>query len=66
MSDISALKNKLINRLSEDLDDPSKCTPGLYQVVCRVIVDFKDEIDLEGIEQTVNKMSLDPPFKFGT
>jgi hypothetical protein len=66
MSDILALKNKLINRLSEDLDDPSKCTPGLYQVVCRVIVDFKDEIDLEGIKKTVNKMSLDPPFKFGT
>ena len=66
MSDISTLKNKLVNRLSQDLDDPDKCTPGLYQVVCRVIVDHKDEIDLEGIEQTLDKMSLDPPFKFGT
>lgn len=66
MNNILTLKNKLVHQLLEDLDDPSKCTPGLYQVVCRVIVDHKDEIDLEGVENTINKMSLDPPFKFGT
>ena len=66
MSDISTLKDKLVSRLSEDLDDPSKCTPGLYQVVCRVIVDHRDELDMEGLDSTIDKMNLDPPFKFGT
>ncbi len=66
MSNISRLKDKLVYQLLSDLDDPNKCTPGLYQVVCRVIVDHKDEIDMEGIESTVDKMNLDPPFKFGT
>tara|TARA_R110002051_G_scaffold263088_2_gene322950 strand:+ start:506 stop:706 length:201 start_codon:yes stop_codon:yes gene_type:complete len=66
MNNILKLKDKLVSQLLADLDDPSKCTPGLYQVVCRVVVDHKDEIDLEGIEQALDKMSLDPPFKFGT
>lgn len=29
----------------EDLDDSSKCTPGLYQVVRGIITDNRDQLD---------------------
>jgi hypothetical protein len=41
MNDISTLKELLIDCLVEDLMDPEKRSPGLYQVVARVIADNK-------------------------
>lgn len=41
MKDINTLKDLLIDCLIEDLMDPEKRTPNLYQVVARVISDNK-------------------------
>tara|TARA_Y100001938_G_C8065206_1_gene419769 strand:- start:1207 stop:1425 length:219 start_codon:yes stop_codon:yes gene_type:complete len=46
---INKLNDLLMRCLLEDLDDPQKCTPGLYQVVRGVISDNKES--LEGIPQ---------------
>lgn len=29
----------------EDLDDPDKCTPGLYQVIRGIITDNREQLD---------------------
>ena len=42
MNDVNTLKELLIDCLVEDLMDPEKRTPGLYQVVARVIADNKN------------------------
>lgn len=42
---IERLQNILIERMLEDLDDSSKCTPGLYQVVRGIITDNRDQLD---------------------
>jgi hypothetical protein len=62
---ITQLNNKLIDRLMSDLDDPDKCTPGLYQVVRGIITDnqeFVDRIDGEALDKATE--SVDLPFKF--
>jgi hypothetical protein len=41
MNNIDTLKELLIDCLVEDLMDPEKRSPGLYQVVARVISDNK-------------------------
>jgi hypothetical protein len=63
---IQTLNDKLIDSLMNDLDDPEKCTPGLYQVVRGVITDNQaavDNLDVEAIEAAADK--IDMPFKFG-
>ena len=42
---IERLQSILIERMLDDLDDPSKCTPGLYQVVRGIITDNRDQLD---------------------
>jgi len=39
------LQKLLVNCMLEDLKDPDKCTPGLYQVVRGVLNDSKHEDD---------------------
>lgn len=41
MNDIDKLKKLLIDCLIEDLQDPDKRSPSLYQVVTRVVSDNK-------------------------
>ena len=44
-SRIERLQNILIERMLEDLDDPDKCTPGLYQVIRGIITDNREQLD---------------------
>jgi len=63
---IQELNDTLINTLMRDLQDPEKCTPGLYQVVRGVITDNQaavDNLDVEAIDAAADK--IDMPFKFG-
>ena len=63
---IQDLNDNLISRLMMDLQDPEKCTPGLYQVVRGVITDNQeavDNLDLGAVEAATDKIDL--PFKFG-
>ena len=63
---IQSLNDKLIGRLMLDLEDPDKCTPGLYQVVRGVITDNQaavDNLDDGALDAAVEKIDL--PFKFG-
>jgi hypothetical protein len=41
--EIDTLKDLLIDCLIQDLTDPEKRTPGLYQVVARVVADNKSD-----------------------
>ena len=63
---INKLNDLLMRCLLDDLNDPQKCTPGLYQVVRGVISDNKES--LEGLPQDSldflqNKLSDAIPFK---
>ena len=63
---IQELNDKLITTLMQDLNDPEKCTPGLYQVVRGVITDNQaavDNLDSGALEAAGEK--IDMPFKFG-
>jgi len=63
---IQVLNDKLIDTLMSDLNDPDKCTPGLYQVVRGVITDNQaavDNFDMAAIEEAAEV--IDMPFKFG-
>jgi len=63
---IQELNDTLIDTLMRDLQDPEKCTPGLYQVVRGVITDNQaavDNLDVEAIDAAADK--IDMPFKFG-
>ena len=63
---IQELNDKLIDTLMSDLNDPEKCTPGLYQVVRGVITDNQaavDNLDVAAIDAAVE--TIDMPFKFG-
>ena len=46
MSDkINALNDRLADSLLADLDDESKCTPGLYQIIRGYINDNREALD---------------------
>ena len=63
---IQELNDKLIDTLMSDLNDPEKCTPGLYQVVRGVITDNQaavDNLDVAAIDAAVE--TIDMPFRFG-
>jgi hypothetical protein len=62
MNDINTLKELLIDCLIQDLADPEKRGPGLYQVVARVVADNKPNKDET---MAVNAESLEKlaPFK---
>mgnify|MGYP004446484355 CR=1 FL=1 len=65
---VSRLNNILLQQLLEDLHDPSKCTPGLYQVIRGIVNDNKDKLDEipEDILDEITDMLENTPFKFGT
>tara|TARA_R110000824_G_scaffold19467_9_gene75323 strand:- start:1933 stop:2160 length:228 start_codon:yes stop_codon:yes gene_type:complete len=42
---IERLQSILIERMLGDLDDPDKCTPGLYQVIRGIITDNREQLD---------------------
>ena len=63
---IKQLQNLFLNTLLDDLHDPSKCTPGLYQVVRGVINDNKEDLDTipkESMEFLQDKMVSSLPVK---
>ena len=51
MKKVDTLKELLIDCLVEDLMDPEKRSPGLYQVVARVIADNKADMETMPIRQ---------------
>lgn len=55
-------------QLMEDLNDPAKCTPGLYQVIRGIITDNRDQLDSIPTDtlDNIENMSKQAPFKFGT
>lgn len=64
---IQELNDKLITTLMNDLNDPEKCTPGLYQVVRGVITDNQaavDNLDADAVAAAAE--TIDMPFKFGS
>tara|TARA_R100000742_G_C4278566_1_gene101578 strand:- start:2783 stop:2995 length:213 start_codon:yes stop_codon:yes gene_type:complete len=66
MSKIDKLNELLLTCLLEDLNDPTKCTPGLYQVIRGVISDNKESLDnipKEAVEFLENKFTDSIPFK---
>ena len=68
MNKVTKLKDALIDNLLQDLSDPDKCTPGLYQVVRGVITDNTGEISVTDLSDEIMEdlTKVDPPFKFGT
>lgn len=65
---VSRLNNILLHQLLEDLHDPSKCSPGLYQVIRGVVNDNRDKLDEIPTEvlDELTDMLENTPFKFGT
>ena len=60
------LQELLVQCLLQDLQDPDKCTPGLYQVVRGVLSDNKessDTIPAETMESLESRLSDAIPFK---
>ena len=64
---IKKLNQVLLNQMLEDLRDPQKCTPGLYQVVRGIISDNRDQLDSIPTEtlNEVEEILSNTPFKFG-
>lgn len=42
---VNALNERLADTLLLDLDDPNKCTPGLYQIIRGYINDNREALD---------------------
>ena len=66
MNRIKKLNDQFLDTLLLDLDDPQKCTPGLYQVIRGVINDNKEDLDTipkESMEFLKDKMVSSLPFK---
>lgn len=64
---ITQLNARLIERLLDDLQDDTKSTPGLYQVIRGVVNDNREALD--GIPSTSldtleSAMKAKMPFKF--
>ena len=60
------LQELLMDCLLVDLNDPEKCTPGLYQVVRGIINDNKESDDVipkEAMDFLESKLSDAIPFK---
>tara|TARA_R100001015_G_C4622466_1_gene179932 strand:- start:1300 stop:1512 length:213 start_codon:yes stop_codon:yes gene_type:complete len=66
MNKVEKLNDMLMQCLMDDLNDPTKCTPGLYQVVRGVITDNKEtleDIPKEALEFLEGKFTDSIPFK---
>ena len=65
---LERLNAMLLDVMLEDLDDPSKCTPGLYQVIRGYINDNREQIEdipKEAIDFLEKRMTDAIPFKKG-
>jgi hypothetical protein len=62
MNNVETLKELLIDCLVEDLMDPEKRGPGLYQVVARVIADNKPSKE-EAVSIRQETLESMAPFK---
>ena len=63
---IEKLNDLLLFCLLEDLNDPTKCTPGIYQVVRGVISDNKESLEnitKEAIDALEAKFTDSIPFR---
>ena len=63
---IEILQNILIERMLDDLNDPDKCTPGLYQVVRGIITDNREALDsipMETLTYLEDKFKDSIPFR---
>ena len=63
---INKLNELLLHALLADLDDPQKCTPGLYQVVRGYLNDNQtslEDIPKETLEFLESKLTDTIPFK---
>ena len=63
---LNKLNNFLLDSLLEDLNDPQKCTPGLYQVIRGYLNDnleLLDSIPQEVLDSLQYKLSDSIPFK---
>ena len=63
---LNKLNEFLLDSLLEDLDDPQKCTPGLYQVIRGYLndnVDLLESIPKEVLDSLEYKLSDSIPFK---
>ena len=68
MSKVNRLNDVLLDRLMDDLQDPDKCTPGLYQVIRGIINDNRADLDSlpkEALKELEN-IAEKAPFKFGS
>lgn len=63
---INKLNEFLLDALLADLDDPQKCTPGLYQVIRGVLNDngeLLDSIPKDALNSLDYKLADSIPFK---
>lgn len=63
---LEALNNHLLDSLLMDLDDPQKCTPGLYQVIRGYLndnIELLDSIPKEALDLLEYRLSDSIPFK---
>tara|TARA_R100000951_G_scaffold108154_1_gene104120 strand:+ start:215 stop:427 length:213 start_codon:yes stop_codon:yes gene_type:complete len=66
MNKVEKLNAMLMECLLEDLNDPTKCTPGLYQVIRGVVSDNKESLDSipnEALASLERKFTDSIPFK---
>ena len=66
---INKLQQRLLETLLSDLDDSSKCSPGLYMTIRGLIADNREMLEqlpngaMESIEDKLKAMA---PFKFAS
>jgi len=63
---LNILNELFLETLLIDINDPQKCTPGLYQVIRGVLNDNKELLDgipKETLDFLENKLSDSLPFK---
>ena len=63
---INTLNDRLADSLLADLDDESKCTPGLYQIIRGYINDNREDLDSlssDSLDFLEKKMTDAIPFR---
>jgi len=66
MNKVELLNQLLISKLIEDLNDPNKCTPGLYQAARGIINDNRDKLDeipTDSLDSLESRLVSKAPFK---